>query len=210
MTDLIPIGLNIFFLILAVLFIKDLNKNNVYLKEHISIKGNVIIIMLFTMLVIAIELMLTTFLPLLSDIFIINASETTINPIILIVSTCMIAPIVEEIIFRFALFEKYRKKFNTVLLIILISIFFSLIHGYGIVGFVIIFILSLLLHLSYLKTNNLINSIIIHTIYNCSNEFILSNITFVPTLINFIVVTIIIICTIFLSFFYFKKEIRNF
>ena len=210
MTDLISIGLNIFFLILAVLFIKDLNKHNVYLKKHISIKCNIIIIILITLLIIAIELLLITFIPLLSDVFIIPESENLMNPVISIISVCILAPTIEEIIFRFALFEKYRKKFNTVLLIILISIFFSLIHGYGIVGFVIIFILSLLLHLSYLKTNNLMNAVIIHTIYNCFNEFILSHMTFVPTLINFIVVTIIIICTIFLSFFYLKKEIRKF
>ena len=49
---------------------------------------------------------------------------------------------------------------------LLTSIIFSLLHFYGIDGFVILLVISLIWNYSYFKTNNLIYPIIMHFIHN--------------------------------------------
>ena len=44
------------------------------------------------------------------------------------IATCIFAPVCEEIIFRFGLYEKLNKKFNVGISILITSIIFSIIH----------------------------------------------------------------------------------
>lgn len=84
-----------------------------------------------------------------------------------IITTCLFAPIFEEIIFRFGLYEYLNKKIKSkVIVMLLTSIIFSAIHFYGIDGFTILLIISLIWHYSYFKTGNLIYPIILHFIHN--------------------------------------------
>ena len=84
-----------------------------------------------------------------------------------IIATCLFAPIFEEIIFRFGLYEYLNKKIKSkVIVMLLTSIIFSAIHFYGIDGFVILLVISLIWNYSYFKTDNLIYPIILHFIHN--------------------------------------------
>ena len=84
-----------------------------------------------------------------------------------IITTCLFAPIFEEIIFRFGLYEYLNKKIKSkVIVMLLTSIIFSAIHFYGIDGFVILLVISLIWNYSYFKTDNLIYPIILHFIHN--------------------------------------------
>lgn len=84
-----------------------------------------------------------------------------------IITTCLFAPIFEEIIFRFGLYEYLNKKIKSkVIVMLLTSIIFSAIHFYEIDGFVILLVISLIWNYSYFKTDNLIYPIILHFIHN--------------------------------------------
>lgn len=84
-----------------------------------------------------------------------------------IITTCLFAPIFEEIIFRFGLYEYLNKKIKSnIIVMLLTSIIFSAIHFYGIDGFVILLVISLIWNYSYFKTSNLIYPIIMHFIHN--------------------------------------------
>lgn len=84
-----------------------------------------------------------------------------------IIATCLFAPIFEEIIFRFGLYEYLNKKIKSkVIVMLLTSIIFSAIHFYEIDGFVILLVISLIWNYSYFKTDNLIYPIILHFIHN--------------------------------------------
>ena len=57
--------------------------------------------------------------------------------------SCIFAPIFEEIIFRFGLYKKLKKKLNFFISILVTSIVFALIHFYNIDGFIILLGISL-------------------------------------------------------------------
>jgi hypothetical protein len=100
-------------------------------------------------------------------IFKINIPTITnkVNPILLLISSSLIGPIYEEILFRYIL-QNRLKKFNSNHKSIIIStIIFSLIHITPIKIFYA-FILGLILNITYHKTNNLTSSIIIHIYAN--------------------------------------------
>ena len=89
------------------------------------------------------------------------------NIVLEIITTCLFAPIFEEIIFRFGLYEYLNKKIKSnVIVMLLTSIIFSAIHFYGIDGFVILLVISLIWNYSYFKTDNLIYPITLHFIHN--------------------------------------------
>ena len=84
-----------------------------------------------------------------------------------IITTCLFAPIFEEIIFRFGLYEYLNKKLkSSIIIMLLTSLIFSAIHFYRIDGFVIILVISLIWNYSYFKTDILMYPIIMHFIHN--------------------------------------------
>lgn len=106
------------------------------------------------------------------------------------ISTCVFAPIFEEIIIRFGLYEKLSKKMNFVFAIIISSIIFSILHLYNFHGFIILFVLSIVWNYSYYKTNNLIYPIILHFVHNIyallSNYILNNNFYIILGIISFI------------------------
>jgi len=115
-----------------------------------------------------------------------------------IITTCLFAPIFEEIIFRFGLYEYLNKKFKSNIITMLItSIIFSIIHFYAIDGFVILLTISLIWNYSYLKTNNLIYPIIIHfahNVYAIIGYFELNNMVYI--LFSIVCLIVYILCQI--------------
>lgn len=95
------------------------------------------------------------------------------------ITTCIFAPITEEIIFRFGLLEYLKNKSNKIFSIILSSIIFSLLHLYNIDGLILTLLVGIMCGISYVKTDNLLFPIIIHLVYNLyalfGNYLLLSN-----------------------------------
>lgn len=82
------------------------------------------------------------------------------------ITTCVIAPISEEIIFRYGIFNYINKKLSPIISIIITSIIFSIVHLYGVDGFIILLVISIIWNYCYYKTNNLIYPIMMHFVHN--------------------------------------------
>ena len=116
----------------------------------------------------------------------------TIQLIVQFIATCIFAPICEEIIFRFGIYEYLNKKgISSIFSIIITSITFAIIHFYGINATIILVIISYIWNYTYYKTNNLLYPILLHFIHNL--HAIMSNfITNNNFYINFSVLSIVI------------------
>ena len=96
-----------------------------------------------------------------------NIPLNILTVLVEIIATCLFAPVCEEIICRFGIYEYLNKKIKTSLIaMILTSVIFSVIHFYGIDGLIIIFFISLIWNYAYFKTNNLIYPIVLHFLNN--------------------------------------------
>lgn len=89
---------------------------------------------------------------------------------ILFNSFCIVIVIfLEEIYFRYSLYEIYEK--NTKIFILLSSISFGLYHGYSIARILSSFILGISFAIVYVKTKNIVYPIIIHFLWNFGTYF---------------------------------------
>ena len=98
------------------------------------------------------------------------------------IATCIFAPICEEIIFRFGLYEKLNKKFNIGISILITSIIFSVIHFYKLDGIIILLTISTIWNYAYYKTNNLLYPIIfhfLHNLYALISNFVIDNVFYI-------------------------------
>lgn len=82
------------------------------------------------------------------------------------ITTCLLGSILEEIVFRFGLYEYFNAKIKPFYSILITSLIFSIFHMYGLGGIIILFIISIIWNYSYYKTNNLIYPIVSHFVYN--------------------------------------------
>ena len=99
-----------------------------------------------------------------SDAFIPNS---VLQLVVLFVATCLFAPVCEEIIFRFGIYEYINKKgMSNIFNMIITSIIFAIIHFYGINAIIILIIISYIWNYAYFKTNNLLYPILLHFIHN--------------------------------------------
>lgn len=116
-----------------------------------------------------------------------------IQLIVQFIATCIFAPICEEIIFRFDIYEYLNKKgISSIFSIIIItSITFAIIHFYGINATIILVIISYIWNYTYYKTNNLLYPILLHFIHNL-HEIMSNFITNNNFYINFSVLSIVI------------------
>ena len=97
---------------------------------------------------------------------------TTNISILIIISTCLVGPIYEEILFRY-IFLNRLKKYNTPLKAVLINSFiFALIH-LNFKEIIFAFFLSLIINIIYQKYNNIIYPIILHSSANIISLFLL-------------------------------------
>jgi membrane protease YdiL (CAAX protease family) len=129
---------------------------------------------------------------------------TTGNPIILLLGTGILGPILEEIIFRHGIHRTLSRS-NLIIAYVVSSLSFGIAHGNliqgtyaGILGFVLAFILT--------NTDNLLYPIIVHMTINTSSTLI----TFLPDSIPEIwILVIMFVLSIFLTVPFLKSDSSN-
>ena len=92
---------------------------------------------------------------------------TLLSIIFFFVARCIVAPITEEIIFRFGLYELMNRKMKSILAIVLSSLIFSILHGYLFIDTILLAISSIIWTYPYFKKKNLLYPIILHFLHNC-------------------------------------------
>lgn len=91
---------------------------------------------------------------------------TFLSILVYFTTRCIIAPIVEEIIFRFSIYEFIKLKTGAIFSLIVSSIIFSCIHGYSFFDTFILFSITVIWCYSYYKSDNLIYPILCHFFHN--------------------------------------------
>lgn len=87
--------------------------------------------------------------------------ETTINPIITLISSGIIGPIYEELLFRYILYNRLKQKYSIKKAMVITTILFGVIHVSP-VKIIYALILGLIINLSYEKNKNILAPILIH------------------------------------------------
>lgn len=147
------------------------------LKDFIQSKNLIIKSLLYSLLLILINLALSNF-------YYFKFGESTLNQnsinetfkgflIIEVLLVGIIGPIIEEFIFRYEIFNTLKcklfkhKQYSIIIAAIISSIIFSIFHLIGnIYGFLLYFILGVTFCAIYEKTNNIIVCIIVHIFNN--------------------------------------------
>lgn len=97
--------------------------------------------------------------------------KQNISPTIKIISSCLIGPIYEEIIFRYIFLHKLLKFNNKNNSIIINSLIFAIIH-INIRNIIFSFIISIIINVVYSKHHNILYPIIIHSFINLTSLFL--------------------------------------
>ena len=155
--------------LIAYSFVFELkNKDKIYLKEYLNIKNinfEILLKYLFLSFIIRIFLeQLFTYIPFNNND--IKGPTSIFETIVEFITTCVFAPIFEEIIFRFGVYKKINKKFNIIVSIILTSIIFAVLHLYNVDGCIILIGISLIWNYVFYKTDNLIYPVLLHFFHN--------------------------------------------
>ncbi len=134
-----------------------------------------------------------------------------------VISAVIIAPIAEEIMFRFAGCELGRGAYHIPVICIANALFFSACHGYNIQGFLNVFIGGVCAAYVYCKTRNILYTMLEHAIHNAvcflpgdnhyylRNGFVLSKWWFL--LINAVIV---VLCVVWYIKVFRKKYTENY
>jgi membrane protease YdiL (CAAX protease family) len=93
-----------------------------------------------------------------------NGNYTDIT--LIVISACIIAPIIEELIFRGMLYPLLKKGIGVFWGCVISSLTFSFVH-YNILSFPVLFVFSCSLTYVYEKNNNIVVPMISHSIFNC-------------------------------------------
>ena len=91
---------------------------------------------------------------------------TTLEVMVTVFEYGVLAPFFEEIIFRGVLFASLRKRFRWEISALLSALAFSVVHGYGLVGFLTVLWSGLLWAWAYEKTGSLWPGVVAHGINN--------------------------------------------
>ena len=162
LTSFISNELSIILTIINLLIITYLIKKYNIKSKHINLLS------CYTLILLGISLS-TIFNPIL---FIFSKpNKVTIPLYISIISTGFIGPILEEILFRYILFNnlnKFNSKFKS---LIIATIIFAIIH-LNIIKIIYAFILGLILNITYIKSNNIKVPILIHISANIMSIFL--------------------------------------
>lgn len=92
------------------------------------------------------------------------SSDTGLNLLLSVISTVILGPVVEEIIFRGIIFNKLNCRINVLYAVLITSLLFSAFHGFG--RLLVTFIFSMCICILYLKTENILIPIFIHFLNN--------------------------------------------
>jgi len=134
-----------------------------------------------------------------------------------VVSAVIIAPIAEEIMFRFAGCELGRHAYRVPIICIANALFFAACHGYNIQGFLNVFIGGVCAAYVYCKTRNILYTMLEHALHNAicflpgdhvyylRNGFVLDNWWYL--LINAVIV---VLCIVWYIKVFRKKYTENY
>lgn len=92
------------------------------------------------------------------------AADTLKDKIMLFILACILAPIVEEFTFRGVILNRLRKRWGTLVAVIVSSVLFGILHFETAIVGAILF--GVLLAVLYLKTNNILVTISVHFFNN--------------------------------------------
>lgn len=148
----------VFYIVLIIYFVK----NNKYNDKSICFDN--VFVCLYFVLSLAIIINMLFFL-----VGFQNSNVISINLLLLIFSSGIIGPIVEELLFRNILLNRLLLRYSSLVAIVLSSFIFGLFHG-SINGFIYAFIIGLCLSFIYYKYRNIKLCILCHMV---SNIFIL-------------------------------------
>ena len=124
----------------------------------------------FSLLTILISFSITS---LLNSLFNYNILEKSFSfNIVTFLSTVIVGPIIEEIIFRYLIFDLIKEKRSTFDSALITSIIFALVH-FDIKKMIFAFVIGLILNKIYIKTNNIVYPIMGHIIINLVGYFFL-------------------------------------
>lgn len=87
-----------------------------------------------------------------------------------IISSVIIAPIFEELLFRGIILQKLNKHFGLIISILISSILFGIIHDFG--GIFSAFIFGICMCILYIKSNNILVPIFAHSLNNLIAEIL--------------------------------------
>ena len=99
-------------------------------------------------------------------------AKTNLELTIIGIAICLVAPIVEEIVFRGYLYSQFKKNYSIIQSSILTSIIFSTLH-FQFQVFTAMLILSLIIHYVREKSHSTYGAIIFHVINNTITFFVL-------------------------------------
>lgn len=131
---------------------------------------------------------LATLLNMIIFLIIPSSNQVTIPTFLAIISSGIIGPIYEEILFRYLLYNRLKKKYSIKKSILITTIIFALIHMSPI-KIIYAFILGLILNIAYEKYRNIIVPILIHISANTIVIFLYEYNTFIflLSIINLII-----------------------
>ena len=140
------------------------------LSKFLSVRGIDIPFMILTVLSIRAlqDIVMQIITLILSDHMSISSENEYSLSVIYVIEAIVAAPIIEEIVFRYACIELLDNKFRSWNIILTVSIVFALLHTYNMQGFFAIFILSVAISVLYYHTRKMIYPISIHILYNAS------------------------------------------
>ena len=144
---------------LVIIYLYTKNKKK---EQKLSLKSHFILLLLGTSLAVIYNMIIYKLIP---------PTTNTITLILPLISSGIIGPIFEEILFRYLLFNRLNEKYNTIKAIIIDSIIFAVIH-INPIKIVYAFILGIILNLSYHKYKNIKAPILIHMSANIIVLFI--------------------------------------
>lgn len=122
--------------------------------------------------------------------------ESLYSNVITVLSTCIIGPILEELVFRGIIFPKIKTVYSDVVSIILVSFLFAIYHGNLQQG-IYAFIISIIITMAYNKYNNLWLPIIIHCISNLTSVLLMP-VIFNANKIFILILALIVLFNIFM------------
>lgn len=118
-----------------------------------------------------------------------------------IIQTCITAPIAEEVIIRGYLFKILSNKYSLNTAILVSSLFFAVLH-FDFFNTIFYVLMGIALSVVYIKTNSLLNNIIIHSMVNITAvvsyykdfDFNFTNVNLITFTISLVIVIISYFC----------------
>lgn len=181
--------------------------------SQISFKNILIIVVLnilFSYGMIYVSQLVLYFIPDLYSVFTFSLATQSIGFVDSLLSVVILAPIVEELVFRGIIFNKINEYFSLTAAVLVSSFLFGISHEFG--GMFSAFIFGVCMVILYLKTSNILVPIFAHFLNNLLSETIyyldFNSILFSSDIVIFIV-SILAIVSAYLLFTSIVREWRD-